>query len=74
MNIPDDIGRTELANAIDEWVVGRNAERNRKIMYRRLVDGITYEKIAEEFELSVRRTKTVVYQCEKRIFKHLPGF
>ena len=73
MRIPDDISKTDIVNAIEEWLVGQNAERNRKLMYRRLIDGITFERLAEEFELSVTQAKTIVYKCEKRIFKHLPG-
>lgn len=74
MQIPIDISKTDIVNAIDEWIVGQNAERNRKLMYRRLIDGITYERLAEEFDLSVTQTKSIVYKCEKRIFKHIPGF
>lgn len=29
-----------------------HSERDRKILRRRLIDGITYEKLAEEFDLS----------------------
>ena len=61
--------RTELDKLIDEWIIGRNAERNRKIIRRRLFDGITYEQLAEEFDLSVRQVKNVVYRCEDTIFR-----
>lgn len=30
-----------------------------------------YEPLAEEFELSVRYTKTIVYKGEEKIFKHI---
>ena len=36
----DDISNTQLANAIDEWV---HSERDRKILKKRLIDGICYE-------------------------------
>lgn len=74
MQIPDEVSKTDIVNAINEWVVGANAERDRQILYRRLVDGITFERLAEEFDLSVRQTKSIVYKREKRIFKHIPGF
>ena len=35
-------------------------ERNRAILCRRLIDGIHFEKLAEEFDLSVRQTKNIV--------------
>jgi hypothetical protein len=36
-----------IAEAIDRWVVGRFAERNRIILKLRLIDGYTYEQIEE---------------------------
>ena len=60
--------RSELDKLIDEWVLGRNAERDRKILRRRLFDGITYERLAEEFDLSVRQVKNIVYKGEDIIF------
>ena len=66
-----DMSRTDIAAAIDEWIIGRNAERNRKILKRRLLDGITYDCLAEEFDLSVRQVKNIVYRCEDRLFAHI---
>lgn len=60
--------RSELDRLIDEWILGRNAERDRKILKRRLFDGITYERLAEEFDLSVRQVKNIVYKGEDIIF------
>lgn len=65
------LSRSELEALIDEWIIGRNGERNRAIMKRRLIDGICYEPLAEEFDLSVRQTKSIVYKCEERLFKHI---
>ena len=67
-----DLSRSEVERAIDEWIIGKDAERNRAILKRRLIDGITFEKLAEEFGLSVRQTKTIVYRCYKIIFRHIP--
>ena len=66
-----DISRSELEHLIDEWIIGRNAERDRKIMKCRLIDGVIFDDLAEEFELSVRQTKNIVYKCEERLFKHV---
>lgn len=71
MNKLKDISKTAVETAIDEYIIGKNAERDRKIMKRRLVDGICYEPLAEKFELSVRHIKTIVYKHECTIFKHL---
>lgn len=67
----ENLSRSQLTLLIDEWIVGRNGERNRAILKRRLIDGITYEQIAEEFELSVRQTKTIIYKEEQRLIKHI---
>ena len=67
------LSRTDIESLIDEWVIGRNAERNRAILKRRLIDGITYEKLAEEFDMSVRQVKTIVYKSEETLFKHVRG-
>lgn len=44
----------------------------RAIMKRKLLDKITFEKLAEEFDLSVRRTKDIVYNGQWKIYKHIP--
>lgn len=67
-----DISRTELQSLIDEWIIGRNAERDRAILKRRLCDGICYEPLAEEFDLSVRQVRNIVYKQQDKVFKHLP--
>lgn len=33
------LSRTELESLIDEWILGRNAYRDRRILKRRLYDG-----------------------------------
>lgn len=69
MNIPEEISAAEIDRRIYDWIVGRHAERNRAILRRRLLDGICYEPLAEEFGLSVRQVKNIVYKGENRIFK-----
>ena len=63
-----DISRSEVSDLIDEWIF---SERDRKILKRRLLDGICYEPLAEEFDLSVRQIKNIVYKGENKIFLHL---
>ena len=66
-----DYSRTQIETAIDEWIVGKNAERDRKILKRRLVDGICFEPLAEEFDLSVIQIKRIVYKQEKKLLRYL---
>lgn len=68
--ITNELSRSEIEYLINEWIIGRNAERDREIMKRRLLDGICYEPLAEEFDLSVRQVKNIVRKCEIKIFKH----
>lgn len=67
----ENITRSQLESAINEYVIGKNAERNRKILCRRFIDGICLEPLAEEFSLSVTQIKTIIYKYEKIVFKHL---
>ena len=61
-----DLPNSDIEHLIYEWI---HSERDRQILRRRLIDGIKFEDLAEEFELSVRYIKTVVYKGEKKIFK-----
>lgn len=66
-----DLSRSEWERLIDEWIVGRNAERNRKILKRRLLDGVTYERLAEEFDMSTQNICSIIYKCQDKVSKHL---
>lgn len=57
-----------IAHAIDEVI---HSERDRAVLKRRLIDGICFEPLAEEFELSVRQTKSIVYRGRERVFAYL---
>lgn len=48
-----------------------HSERDRQILYRRLVDGLTFERLAEESEMSVRQVRTIVHKNEDILFKHI---
>ncbi|HCJ37830.1 MAG TPA: hypothetical protein DHV37_05835 [Erysipelotrichaceae bacterium] len=58
----------EVSALIDLWIFN---ERDRRILKRRLIDGLTYESLAEEFDLSTPRIKTIVYKCQDKVFKHI---
>lgn len=69
--IPDGISKSELDALIDEWIIGKNAQRDREILRRRLFDGITFEVLSLEFDLSVRQVKNIVYKGESKIYSHI---
>lgn len=57
---------SDIANLIDEYI---HSEIDRAILKRRYIDGICYEKLAEEFDLSVRHVKNIVYKHEHILMK-----
>lgn len=59
---------SDMSDLIDEYI---HSERDRGILKRRLLDGVCYEPLAEEFDLSVRQVKTIVYKAQERLFSHL---
>lgn len=65
----DNLSRSEISHLIDEWIF---SERDRAVLKRRLLDGITYERLAEEFDLSVRQIKNIVYKSQEKLFRHMP--
>ncbi len=71
MNYDINLPRSAIEHLIDEWIIGKNSERDRAILKRRLLDGVCYEPLAEEFDLSVRHIKNIVYRSETRLFKHI---
>lgn len=66
-----DVPADKIAADIDRWITGRNAERNRDILKRRLIDGVRFEILAEEFDLSVPQTKSIVYKTSSKLFRHV---
>lgn len=60
--------RTEAESLINEWIF--NA-RDRSILKRRILDGLTFEELSEEFNLSTQRTKAIVYRSLDMLSCHL---
>ena len=58
----------DVEQAIDYWI---RSERDRKILRRRLIDGIVYSKIADEMDMSERQIKNIVSRTERELFKHM---
>ena len=59
---------SQICQLIDDYI---HSDRDRNILKRRLIDGVCYEPLAEEFNLSVRQVKNIVYKLEKKIFKYV---
>lgn len=58
---------SQIRELIDEWI---HSERDRAILKRREIDGITFEQLAEEFEMSVRGMKYKYYKLKKQLEQH----
>ncbi len=59
---------SQIQTAINEYI---HSFRDRKILSMRLIDGLTYERIAEEMDMSVRQIKNIVYRNEETLFSKL---
>lgn len=69
MKYPENITRAQLEAAIDDIIILQtHAQRNRAILKRRLIDGLTHEQLAEEFDLSVQAIRKILYRYEATIF------
>ena len=55
----------EIQRRIDAWI---HKERDRQILKRKLIDGITFEALAEEVDMSPRGVQNIVYKY-RSIFK-----
>ena len=63
-----ELSRSQWNSLIDEWIFN---ERDRKNLKRRLLDGIIYEDLADEFDMSVRQIKNIVQKQSNCLFKHI---
>ena len=63
-----DYTNSNIERLIEEHI---HSERDRAIMKRRLIDGICYEPLAEEFDLSVSQVKRIVYKLGEKLFQFL---
>lgn len=59
---------SQIRLLIDEYI---HSERDRAILKRRLIDGVCFEPLAEEFDISVRHCKSLVYKGQETLFRHL---
>lgn len=66
--IPDDVSRSELEKAIDEWCLNH---KYRKILKLRFLHECTYEFIAERMDMSDRQIKRIVYKYGDAVLSHI---
>lgn len=66
-----DMKRSDIEEIVNEYVVGFRAKRNRKLLLLRWCDGLTFEELAEELDMSVSQVKKITYDYEKVFCKHV---
>lgn len=59
---------SQIARLIDELI---HSERDRAILKRRLIDGICFEPLAEEFDLSAVQVRRIVYKGQEKLIPYL---
>ena len=63
------LSRSEVEHLIDDYCFN---EKYRHILKRRFLDGVCFEPLAEEFDMSVRHVKNIVYKEGDKVLRHVP--
>ena len=63
----------EYSNSRIREIIGEyiHDEKHRRLMVRRLIDNVTIDRLAEEFDLSVSQVKRIIWKDSEIIFRHL---
>ena len=59
---------SQAREAIAEHI---HSQRNRIILEKRLIDGLTIERISEDMDMSPRQIRNIIHKQEEILFKHL---
>ena len=68
LDIYKDFPNSQIDAAINEWIKN---EQHRRILHYKLVDGKTFERIAELEDMSPKGVQKIVYNAEYMLFSHL---
>lgn len=71
-----ELSRDETEAAIQQWILGRNGERDRIILSMYLFDGITFSQMQARLDsmgypLSIDQLKKIVRKRKEQLFRHL---
>ena len=64
----ENITNSHITEVISEYI---HSERDRGILLDRYVNGYTFERISEKYDMSTVQIKRIVYKNEMTVFKHL---
>lgn len=59
---------SQMNELIDEHI---HNIRNRAMLKMRFLDGMTYEQIANELDISTQQVKTIIYKAQAKLIKFL---
>lgn len=59
---------SQIRDLIKEYI---HSDRDRKLIYKRLVDGVGLEKLGEMFGLTRRQVWNIVKRNEEILFRHI---
>lgn len=68
LNPYDERASDAIDEAINQWI---HKEKYRTVLHLKLVDGLTYEEVAERMDMSPKGVQKIVYKAEDILFKHL---
>ena len=63
-----DYTNSQMLALINEHI---HSERDRRLLQRRLVDGVCFEPLSEEFAMSVVQVKRICYREQTKLFSLL---
>lgn len=63
-----DLCRADWERLIDQWIFN---EKHRAMLKRNLLDGRTYEQIAEQFDMSSRQVARLMPKLQEQLFKRI---
>ena len=70
MKITNDfnVPRSEWEKLIDEWIFN---DQHRQMLKLNLLDGWTYERLSEKFEMSTRQIARIIPKLQNQLFKRI---
>ena len=62
---------SQIERVIDEYI---HSQRDREILKSRFIDGLTYDKLSELYNMSDRQIKKIVYKAQDILIKHISTY
>lgn len=63
-----DLSRDQIEYLINQFIFNR---RDREMTKDRLLDGMTYDELANKYYMSPRHIKSIIHRCKDIIFSHI---